>query len=103
MGWVGPPRGKLAFLMFVTGLVAAGGVCTEEILGTLNGVWAYALTFRRSMFALMFHVYRCHSPDGKRDSAFKLGTWSRNEMMLLSVLGLGHRASFLLGSLRKSI
>ena len=55
-GWVGPPRGKLAMLMILTGLVAAGGACTEDILGTLTGVWAYALTYRRSLFSIMFHI-----------------------------------------------
>ena len=55
-GWVGPPRGKLACLMMITALIAASGICTEDIVGTINGVWAYALTFRRSLFALMYHV-----------------------------------------------
>ena len=35
----------------------------------------------------MFHVYRCASPDGCRGSPFRLGTWSRNELLLLSILG----------------
>ena len=86
-GWVGPPRGKLAFLMIVTALVATSGVCTEDILGTLTGIWAYALTYRRPLFSMMFHVYRCYSPDGRRDTPFRLGTWGRNELLLLALLG----------------
>ena len=87
VGWVGAPRHKLLYLMYLTALLAIGGVCSEDILGTVNGVWAYVLTFRRSLFSLMFHVYRCASPDGCRGSPFRLGTWSRNELLLLSILG----------------
>ena len=35
----------------------------------------------------MFHVYRCYSPDGRRDTPLRLGTWSRNELLLLALLG----------------
>ena len=73
--------------MIVTALVATSGVCTEDILGTLTGIWAYALTYRRPLFSMMFHVYSCYSPDGRRDTPFRLGTWSRNELLLLALLG----------------
>ena len=86
IGWVGPLRAKLVHLMYLTALVATGGICNEDILRTLNEIWAYALTFRRSRFSLMFHVYHCHSPDRRRDTGFKLGTWSRNELLLLLAL-----------------
>ena len=55
-GWVGPPRFKLVHLMYLTALVAIGGVCNGDIVGTLTGVWAFALSFRPSLFSLMLCI-----------------------------------------------
>ncbi|CAE8616972.1 unnamed protein product [Polarella glacialis] len=88
-GLVGMPRHKLWLLMQITVEIASLGVCSQELLESLLGLWAYAYSFRRSLFSVLFYLYREHSPDGKRDTIFKLSFWARNELFLAAALGPG--------------
>ena len=85
-GWHGPPRHKLAGLSYLSAKIAAEGVISAQLHGTICGVWAYMLTFRRCLFSLLSHLYRIHWPDPHANDPTKLSLWCRNELLLLGCL-----------------
>lgn len=86
VGKVMAPRSRLYFLSMLSLLVACRGTCTKQLLQILLGCWVHALLFRRPLLALMDHLFK-DCQNRAADQVFCLDPKSRNELILLSLLG----------------
>lgn len=79
-GWVGPPWWKLVALALLTAGVCSAGIGHEALLECL---------FRRPLFAVAQSLYTEGSdPPGDRHAPFQLSADARDDMALLSIVGL---------------
>jgi hypothetical protein len=87
-GLLGPPLRKLIPVMNSALLLAGAGAASDQILATVNGLWAYFCQFRRPMFSMLDQVYRASSPSGDPVAPFIISDVLRDELLCLSVLGM---------------
>ena len=85
-GRVMAPRSRLYFLSLLSLAVASRGTCTRQLLQILLGCWVHALLFRRPLFSLMDHLFK-DCQNRTPNQVFCLNPKSRNELILLSLLG----------------
>ena len=82
----GPIRSKLAAFMYITSYVAQTRISNVLSLQRLQGAMAYAFSYCRPLFSLLFHLCKIQSWSGSDTELFALSRPVVNELMLASVL-----------------